>query len=423
MAISRMQEPRQLYGLGSFVKSIGKGVKKFVKSPLGKAAILGVAGFGVPGTSFGGLFGRGALANIIGQKAMTTAPFAEATGLQAILSKIPGGGYTATAIGSILAASGMDPEEIEATKRDPEKLKIYLKDYYRKTNPDKSEAEVEEFVETNISEYATGGRVGFKDGPTLSDFIDIQATGSKSGKQQIENAPKGFTINKETFNAIIKANIPLSKKIDLLAGYEYGKGRDRIEKDDQELFLGEGGSKKREVGLGYNEGGEGLSGRIMYDPDTGKPEFKIGFKKSFQDGGRIGLKDSVKFMTEKELEETMPGLARGEVKNYELKKKANRMEKLMELLREYEKNKKATGGMPTGIMRTNQAGVMERDYRDEGGFVPVGIKERADDVPAMLSKNEFVMTADAVRGAGDGSIEKGAQRMYDQMKRLENKVA
>ena len=57
MAISRMQEPRQLYGLGSFVKSIGKGVKKFVKSPLGKAAILGVAGFGVPGTSFGGLFG------------------------------------------------------------------------------------------------------------------------------------------------------------------------------------------------------------------------------------------------------------------------------------------------------------------------------------------------------------------------------
>ena len=83
----------------------------------------------------------------------------------------------------------------------------------------------------------------------------------------------------------------------------------------------------------------------------------------------------------------------------------------------------AAGGMPTGIMRTNQAGVMERDYRDEGGFVPVGIKERADDVPAMLSKNEFVMTADAVRGAGDGSIEKGAQRMYDQMKNLESKVA
>jgi hypothetical protein len=80
------------------------------------------------------------------------------------------------------------------------------------------------------------------------------------------------------------------------------------------------------------------------------------------------------------------------------------------------------GGMPMGIMRSNKAGVMERDYRDEGGFVPVGIKEKADDVPAMLSKNEFVMTADAVRGAGNGSIEKGAQKMYDTMKNLERRV-
>ena len=80
------------------------------------------------------------------------------------------------------------------------------------------------------------------------------------------------------------------------------------------------------------------------------------------------------------------------------------------------------GAMPTGIMKTNKAGVMERDYRDEGGFVPVGIKEKADDVPAMLSKNEFVMTANAVRGAGNGSIEKGAQKMYDTMKRLEKRV-
>ena len=80
------------------------------------------------------------------------------------------------------------------------------------------------------------------------------------------------------------------------------------------------------------------------------------------------------------------------------------------------------GGMPMGIMRSNKAGVIERDYRDEGGFVPVGIKEKADDVPAMLSKNEFVMTADAVRGAGNGSIEKGAQKMYDTMKNLERRV-
>ena len=51
--------------------------------------------------------------------------------------------------------------------------------------------------------------------------------------------------------------------------------------------------------------------------------------------------------------------------------------------------------------------------------MPLGGQERADDVPARLSKNEFVMTADAVRAAGGGSINKGAQRMYDTMKHLE----
>jgi len=73
-------------------------------------------------------------------------------------------------------------------------------------------------------------------------------------------------------------------------------------------------------------------------------------------------------------------------------------------------------------MRTNQAGITELDYRQKGGFVPpIGIKEKADDIPAMLSNNEFVFTADAVRGAGGGSVDKGAKRMYGLMKQLEGK--
>jgi hypothetical protein len=79
------------------------------------------------------------------------------------------------------------------------------------------------------------------------------------------------------------------------------------------------------------------------------------------------------------------------------------------------------GDIPTGQMRKNNVGVVERDYRDEGGFVPVGIKERADDVPAMLSKNEFVMTADAVRGIGNGSVEEGSKKLYNTMKQAEQK--
>ena len=85
-------------------------------------------------------------------------------------------------------------------------------------------------------------------------------------------------------------------------------------------------------------------------------------------------------------------------------------------------SKLAGGGMPMGEPRVNQGGITELDYRAKGGFVPVGIKEKADDVPAMLSKNEFVFTADAVRGAGNGSVEKGAQKMYDTMKNLERRV-
>ena len=63
---------------------------------------------------------------------------------------------------------------------------------------------------------------------------------------------------------------------------------------------------------------------------------------------------------------------------------------------------------------------MEKDYREEGGFVPIGRMEKADDVPARLSKNEFVFTADAVRNAGDGDVDKGAEVMYNMMKNLES---
>jgi hypothetical protein len=73
----------------------------------------------------------------------------------------------------------------------------------------------------------------------------------------------------------------------------------------------------------------------------------------------------------------------------------------------------AEGG---GIM---DLGGMEKDYRAEGGFVPIGREEKADDVPARLSVNEFVFTADAVRNAGGGDIDKGAEVMENMMKHLE----
>jgi len=78
----------------------------------------------------------------------------------------------------------------------------------------------------------------------------------------------------------------------------------------------------------------------------------------------------------------------------------------------------------TGLnIRTNPQGVQEIDYRQKGGFVPpIGIKEKADDIPAMLSNNEFVFTADAVRGAGNGNVKEGAKKMYAMMKMYEGQA-
>lgn len=92
-----------------------------------------------------------------------------------------------------------------------------------------------------------------------------------------------------------------------------------------------------------------------------------------------------------------------------------RMMRLMQMLR---RQPAAMGG----IMNLKMGGTpVEMDLRAKGGFVPIGKKERADDVPARLSKNEFVFTAKAVRNAGGGDIREGAKRMYNLMNKLETK--
>ena len=88
----------------------------------------------------------------------------------------------------------------------------------------------------------------------------------------------------------------------------------------------------------------------------------------------------------------------------------------MSLMDKFKGKEMADGGMTSVLPRGT-----EMDYRG-GGMIPMGSKERADDVPARLSKNEFVMTADAVRAAGGGSVNRGAKRMYDLMHNLEARV-
>ena len=141
---------------------------------------------------------------------------------------------------------------------------------------------------------ADGGRAGFNNGGAPS--IKLDAQGSRTGRQQIKGAPEGITRDEETFNAIISADIPVSEKIDLLSKLQYGKSRSRIEAGGQEIFMDEGGFKSRDIGLGFNKEAmlkgsdrEGIGGTLMYNLETGEPEFNIGFKKKFAGGGRANF--------------------------------------------------------------------------------------------------------------------------------------
>ena len=108
-----------------------------------------------------------------------------------------------------------------------------------------------------------------------------------------------------------------------------------------------------------------------------------------------------------------PDMARG---NKEYKGKVKQFEEL------FKKGYQKGGDVEPVAKKTMpllDMGGREMDLREEGGFVPIGRMEKADDVPARLSKNEFVFTADAVRNAGDGDVDKGAEVMYNMMKNLE----
>ena len=226
----------------------------------------------------------------------------------------------------------------EEVARDPSK---YLSLYYKNLNPKASEEEVQEFVTSNTSEYAEGGRIGYALGG--NELPPDPTTPVNPFKPK----PTGPVLpNKEMASNEISID-----KIEMLI--KRGADNDLI----KELTGASDGviDQIRDAMQRKNKAGGGIMNRMNY---------------------ALGDTASENAMQAAGIE-----------------------------------------GLP---MRQNPKGVKELDLRDNGGFIPpVGIKEKEDDIPAMLSNNEFVFTADAVRGMGDGDVELGAQRMYDQMKMLE----
>jgi hypothetical protein len=265
---------------------------------------------------------------------------------------------------------------------------------------------------------ANGGRIGYAEGSNLEQSMD----------------------------EYLKALDAYTKEFGLKEGYS------RAQNDYKYLF-----EKKANGGrIGYREGTprEGIvsltdedSGVVYRDPKTGEPltidEF---LRRTAEDEADIqllkeGEESGSQFISrpddeDKELDYGASSITLPKKKTFRertmeiaVPKQINREleDKFENYLKKLVTGKKDGGrmGFMMGTevpMRQNQGGITELDYRKTGGFVPVGVKERADDVPAMLSKNEFVFTADAVRGAGKGDINKGAKMMYAKMKALEGKV-
>jgi hypothetical protein len=419
MTISRMQQPRQMYGLGSLVKSIGKSVKSFVKSDLGKAALLGAAAFGIPGTSIGGLFGRASfmtpggvgVKGLLGKTGIAAAlpsvfgipAGAPGKGTSGLVGKAfdflktPGGAFAGITAASALAAAGLDPENPNEMPRNTEALKSYLRQGYLTLNPQAETNEVEEFVEANTVEYrANGGRIGFAEG--MLSFEEAKAMNPGMFSAEVETdvvRPNTELLNyiKRIRDAVKKGIIPMDFAMDLIKQKTMEQGvdlqglRDDI-METQRIEQAYGGR------MGYNEG-------------TDFQKWLEG-KQKFEQGQN----------TEQLYREYLEDKRRQKVA--EQKTMAANGGRIGYAFGNPEQNAINAAGIMNLPLNQNPAGVTELDLRETGGFIPpVGVKEKADDIPAMLSNNEFVFTAKSVKEMGDGDVNKGAQRMYDMMKKLE----
>jgi hypothetical protein len=265
-----------------------------------------------------------------------------------------------------------------------------------------------------IQAAANGGRIGYEDGtkPSAEENTPSQEIINRRIAQIKDMSKRGADI--DTIKSITGASDQMIK--DVLGQVNGGR-------------------------IGYREGTprEGIisltdedSGVVYRDPKTGEPLTTTEFlRRAQEDEDRENQEDE-----DKELDYDAPSITLPKKKTFRertmeiaVPKQINREleDKFENYLKKLVTGKKDGGrmGFMMGTevpMRQNQGGITELDYRKTGGFVPVGVKERADDVPAMLSKNEFVFTADAVRGAGKGDINKGAKMMYAKMKALEGKV-
>ena len=409
-------------GAKKTVKKAVKGVRDIASSDLGKAALLygttaglGALGAGkgfgsllqlgtyAPGTVLGNLgtaatrFMGGKLApNLVDEVALT----GKQNLLQKTLSAVTGGGTggniaklaTLGAVSTFLTKTlGMSEEQAqEELARDPS---TYLEQYYRNLNPNASNEEVANFVAANTSEYAVGGRVGFAEG-TYKDFEEFMKKRSEAmSERQKEELRKQFEMYMRSKDPTVEA----------AEGGRIGFAEGPVLPPDTTQPVNPFGPKPGDFGIDEDIPIKRMASSMEMDKILEALfEKYLDMGLSPEDARKRAI-DDIEKMGKRRMEPTIRGVAALGGK--------------MDTASDNAMQAAGVEGLP---IRKNPKGVKELDLRKTGGFIPpVGIKEKADDIPAMLSNNEFVFTADAVRGAGGGNVELGAQRMYDTMKRLE----
>ena len=241
----------------------------------------------------------------------------------------------------------------------------------------------------NISDQKTGAAIGLN---FLPDTKFRKFSPTEMAATYAANQPVDFTEQRESADegGIMGTQKDFNKFLEEMKKRDMGRMREQILRDYEEYM-----KRKRMI----NQMPEAKDGGIMKE-----------FKMASAPDPAAERNDFLEMMSEKYYKKPLKELTPDEFMDLE--------EALGDMgMKPMPKGRTmAAGG---GLMNL---GGMEMDLRG-GGFVPIGAKERADDVPARLSKNEFVFTADAVRAAGGGSVDKGADKMYATMKALENKVA
>ena len=403
--IMGLEEPRQGYFLGKIVKKAKRAVKKVVKSPLGKAALLAGIGFGIPGTSIGGLFGRagfgGAAKGLFGTQGI--APFA---------SKYFGSGSKLSTIGDIFRVGGKAGADVSALRLLGGGLgAAAIAAPFLMGGDDEEDVPEESFTGpiSSVEDIRGQARRYYGD-PTNSALYFMPP--KSAVKSSFYAADGGLAdIPREGYRVGGGVMSMLGKAKDMVKA---GVGKVRSLFDDADInvsirdedVMTDAGLQAQAVGQDVfitpksNKAVQVMEELIDEGYDIAKAEDGTYAISSVDEGAldiitqrlRIGSKGADEFIQSQDYY-------------------GGPMDEESKMIYDALRNRKAEGGLM-------DLGGMEKDYR-EGGFVPIGAEERADDVPARLSKNEFVFTADAVRNAGQGDIDKGAEVMQNMMDNLE----